>query len=330
MNETANPTEPSAGQPAVADGHGDALSFVHFTDPHLTSPAGAGAVALANKRVLGYLSWRRRRRFIHQREVLAALVADVQARSPGQIAVTGDLTQVGLPAECEDALAWLSSLAPPERVSLVPGNHDRYVAADWSRTIGRWHAFMASDDDSVRIANCTGGRHGFPTLRVRGPVAFIGLSSACASPPLMATGRLGRRQRVAFAELLTETAARGLFRVVLIHHPPVPGSYKWRKRLTDGGELVEVLSEHGAGLVLHGHTHRLMVNSVTGPDGQAIPVVGLSSASAAGSAPERHARYSLWTVQRHRGAHTLSHAARVYEPSSGAFADDDWDPLSAI
>jgi 3',5'-cyclic AMP phosphodiesterase CpdA len=329
MNETANPTAPPAGQAAVADDHDDTLSFVHLTDPHLTSPAGAGAAALANKRMLGYLSWRRRRRFIHQREVLTALVADIQAHSPGQIAVTGDLTQVGLPAECEDALAWLESLAPPERISLVPGNHDRYVAADWSRTIGRWHEFMASDNDALQIASCTGGRHGFPTLRVRGPVAFIGLSSACATPPFMATGRLGRRQRVAFAELLTETAARDLFRVVLIHHPPVPGSYKWRKRLTDGGELVDVLREHGAGLVLHGHTHRLMVNGVTGPDGRSIPVVGLSSASAAGSAPDRHARYSLWTVRRREGAHTLSHAARVYDPSSGTFADDDWNPLLA-
>ena len=78
---------------------------------------------------------------------------------------------------------------------------------------------MASDDASVQVASCSGGRHGFPTLRVRGPVAFIGLSSACASPPLMATGRVGRRQRVAFAELLTETAARGLFRVSLLYLP---------------------------------------------------------------------------------------------------------------
>ena len=317
MSMPAHHTDPSATE--------DALTFAHLTDPHLTSPEGAGFAALANKRFLGYLSWRRRRRFLHRPEVLAALVDDLRTSGATQIALTGDLTQVGLPAECGQALHWLEQLAPPERVSLVPGNHDRYVAASWPATIGRWAPFMASDPPPPP----TDGE-GFPTLRIRGPVAFIGLSSARASAPLMATGWLGRRQRAAFARQLAETGRRGLFRVILIHHPPIPGSYKWRKRLTDGAAMIELLAEHGAGLVLHGHTHRLLVNRLEGPGGRAIPVVGLSSASAPGTSPSRAARYSLWTVTRRGNGAELSHAGRVYDQSSGTFRDDDWDPLAML
>jgi 3',5'-cyclic AMP phosphodiesterase CpdA len=316
MTRTATHTDPPGAE--------ESLTFAHLTDPHLTTPDGASFAALANKRLLGYLSWRRRRRFLHRPEVLAALVEDLRGIGPDQIAVTGDLTQVGLPAECEHALRWLEGLAPPERVSLVPGNHDRYVAAPWAETIGRWGPYLASDP----AAPPTDGE-GFPALHVRGPVAFIGLSSARASAPLMATGWLGRRQREAFERLLVETAGRGLFRVVLIHHPPVPGSYKWRKRLTDGQIVTDLLARHGAGLVLHGHTHRLTVNRVPGPDGEAIPVVGLSSASAPGSCPERAARYSLWTVTRRDGRCALDYAGRVFDPASGRFRDDDWNPLAA-
>lgn len=314
------PEPPSEQTPAA-----ETLSFAHLTDPHLTSPEGASAVALANKRLLGYLSWRRRRRFLHRPDVLAALVSDLQASGADQIALTGDLTQVGLPAECDSALGWLRGLAAPERVSVVPGNHDRYVAADWGTTIGRWTPFMAGDGHGPP----TDGEV-FPALRVRGPVAFIGLSSARASAPLMATGWLGRRQREAFDRILARTGEQGLFRVVLIHHPPVPGSYKWRKRLTDGAAVARILRERGAGLVLHGHTHRLMVNRLEGPGGEAIPVVGLSSASAPGTSRERAARYSLWTVRRDARGLSLAHAARVYDSASGRFRDDDWDPLAAV
>src|SRR6516162_9253529 len=67
------------------------------------------------------------------------------------------------------------------------------------------------------------GGAAFPFLRVRGEIAIVGLSSAVPTGPLMATGRLGKAQLEAFAELLRETGAKGLARVVLIHHPPIAG-----------------------------------------------------------------------------------------------------------
>jgi 3',5'-cyclic AMP phosphodiesterase CpdA len=320
----APPDDATSNYPHRNGGDGKTLTFAHLTDPHLTFPEGAPTRELLNKRMLSYLSWRRRRRFIHDPDVLAGLVSDLNEQGADHLAITGDLTQLGLPRECRAARSWLDALAPPERISLVPGNHDRLVAADWDDTVGLWDDYLFPDgagDGPIR---------GFPTLRIRGPVAFIGLSSACPTPPFLATGRVGSDQRERFARILDSTGRSGLCRVVLIHHPPAPGVCKWRKRLVDGGAVAQIIARHGAELVLHGHTHRITRHALECLDGQETPIVGLSSASARGQENGRHARYSLWSVSVSPGSFELSHRGRVYDPAEGVFRDDPrWDPLRA-
>lgn len=304
------------------------LTFAHFTDAHLTSPEGAAVGDLMNKRILGALSWRRRRQHIHRPSVLASLVADLGEQGPGHVAITGDLTQIGLPSECRAARAWLDQFAPPAGVSLVPGNHDRYAAAGWEATVGLWEPYAATDETGRALAQAAGTPEGsdFPALRIRGPVAFIGVSSSVVSPWFMATGRVGEAQRNSLAGILEHTGRAGLFRVLLIHHTPVPGGDKWRKRLTDADDVSGLIARHGAELVLHGHTHRLQTDRLPGPGGCSVPVVGLSSASADDPRPGREARYSLWKVERTGDGHRLTHRSRVYR--DGAFAEStDWEPL---
>ncbi|MGD8482171.1 MAG: metallophosphoesterase [Gammaproteobacteria bacterium] len=303
---------------------GHSLTFAHITDAHLTSPRGARWQELLNKRLLSYLSWRRHRRQVHDSGVLAALMADLKGSGVDHVAITGDLTHLGLSQECREALEWLTALADPKRISLIPGNHDRLVDAAWADTVGLWRSFMVSEQPEARPD------HDFPALRIRGPVAFIGLSSAVPTAPFLATGKLGQRQREELGRLLTRTGLQRLFRVVLIHHPPVPQAYKWRKRLVDCEAVSAVIRKAGAELVLHGHTHRLTRNVLTSADGAAIPVVGLASASSRESARERAARYSIWSV--HRGADgvfSLSHRSRRYDARSGEIREcDDWNPLA--
>lgn len=82
---------------------------------------------------------------------------------------------------------------------------------------------------------------------------------------------------------------------MLIHHPPVPGSIKWRKRLTDSGELAALVAECGVELVLHGHDHRATLDWFDTPAGRA-PVIGVRSASALGGRPGRRAQYHLYRI----------------------------------
>ena len=289
--------------------------FAQLSDPHLSSLHHVRPQDLLNKRALGYLSWRRKRRFEHRREVLDALTRDLADTPIDQLLVTGDLTHIGLPQEFAEARAWLQSLGEPSHVALIPGNHDACVKAGWNDTFGLWRDYMASDDDRADSAAAVD----FPSLRVRGQLAFIGLSTACPTPPLMATGTLGAAQLARLPALLETTAAAGLFRVVYLHHSPLPGHEKWRKRLTDAPEILALLQEHGAELVLHGHGHRAQYSEVSTRAGT-LPVIAAPSASALGLHGADVARYNLYQVAHSEGGWTLDIDARRYQPASAAFA----------
>src|SRR3546814_4239757 len=70
-----------------------------------------------------------------------------------------------------------------------------------------------------------------------------------------------------------------LFRIVLIHHPITDDACAERKHLSDRLLVRGVLGRAGAELVLHGHTHKTLMQSIAGPTGL-IPVLGAQSASA--------------------------------------------------
>ena len=297
----------------------DSLFFAQVSDPHLTSLEQVDWHDLVNKRVLGYLSWRKRRRNEHRSEVLDALREDLQQVSPEHIAVTGDLTHIGLPAEFLEARAWLEALGEPHKVTVVPGNHDAYIATGWDDSLAHWREYLESDDPTAGSSGAP-AEGAFPSLRIRGPVALIGLSTARPSAPFMATGSLGGRQLQRLGELLEGTGRQGLFRVVLLHHPPVPGEEKWRKRLTDAGRLCEVIAEQGAELVLHGHQHRPVQSHIEIP-GTHVPVFGIPSASSIGPHPGRVAQYHLYKVKRADDRWLLDVAVRAWQADTGVFAE---------
>ena len=297
----------------------DSFFFAQVSDPHLTSLEQVQWPDLVNKRVLGYLSWRKRRRNEHRSEVLDALRADLEQTSPEHIAVTGDLTHIGLPEEFRQARGWLETLGEPYRVTVVPGNHDAYIATGWDDSYAHWREYLESDDPTA-IDPAAPEQGPFPSLRIRGPVALIGLSTATPSLPFMATGSLGDRQLQRLGELLEGTGQQGLFRVVLLHHPPVPGEEKWRKRLTDAGRFCDVIAAQGAELVLHGHQHRTLHSQIEIP-GTHVPVFGIPSASAIGLRPGREAQYHLYTVRRADEGWLLDVAVRAYQAGTGHFAE---------
>jgi 3',5'-cyclic AMP phosphodiesterase CpdA len=294
------------------------LTFAQLSDPHLSCPAPVRAGDLLGKRALSYLSWRLVRRRRHRPEVLAALVQDLRTARPDHVVVTGDLTHLGLPHEFEQARRWLDALGPATALSIVPGNHDAFARSAWEQTLGRWAPFFSSDPDDRGEA---GAASAFPSVRVRGPAVFVGLSTARPSAPLLAVGEVGRPQLDALARVLADARRRGLVRVVLLHHPPLAGSTGWRKRLVDGARLRAVLETEGVELVLHGHTHRASVDSLATSTGSAA-VVGVSSASARGPGLERLARYHLYRLEGDGERRQIWLSTRIYEPLTGCFGPD--------
>ena len=266
------------------------FSLAHLSDPHIGPIATPRLRELLNKRGLGLINWYRKRHRHHHADVLNAVVKDMQAQSPDHIAVTGDLVNISLDTEFAGAARWLMSVGTPEHVTLVPGNHDAYIrrASGWAAQ--HWGEFMRGDDGAD-----------FPFVRRRGPLAIIGLTTSLPTGPFMATGHLGGEQLARLAEILIALARERLFRVVLIHHPPMPNRRHYMKRLIDGPMFRALIAEHGAELVLHGHNHEQQLMWLDGPKGR-IPAVGVPSASAIVSDHDEPAAYNLYAIDGGPGA----------------------------
>ncbi len=293
------------------------FTIAQLSDPHLSSLDGVSIRDLFNKRMLGYLSWYFNRRLRYRPEILAALVKDIKLQSPDHILVTGDLTHIGLPHEFYQVKKWLDALGPPSAVTVVPGNHDAYIKSKYDEVLSVWDAYLASDP-AVKPKN--GETDYFPILRVRGRVAFIGLSTAISSPPFFAVGKIGWMQLKALEKMLIEMRTRGLFRVIFLHHPPIPGTVSWAKRLIDHGQFYSILKEHGAELVLHGHAHHSSINEMVS-SGVSIPTIGVAAASAISEEKGRVAQYHMYRVASQEGVWSVQLTVREYSHSSKRFVE---------
>ncbi|GGH28794.1 metallophosphoesterase [Alsobacter metallidurans] len=275
--------------------------LAHLSDPHLGPIPKPRLRELAGKRMTGYMNWRRGRDRIHDMGVMERLIADMKSFEPDHIACTGDLINIGLHGEFQVAREFLEDLGAPDKVSFVPGNHDAYVRTtlrDIERFLSPW---MTSDN---------GKFEGFPYVRLVGPIAIVGLSSAVPTGPFVASGTLGREQREKVANVLAFLAQQPLARVVLIHHPPHRSGSLTGRGLTDASALEEILGQTGADLILHGHNHVTSVNRIAGPGGKPIPVVGVPSCSAIRGALTHRAGYHLFDIDLTESGPTITGRTR--------------------
>ncbi|MCA3626324.1 MAG: metallophosphoesterase [Methylobacterium sp.] len=269
------------------------LLLAHLSDPHIGPLPAMPFRAMANKRLTGVLNWHRARATIHSMAVLEAIIADIRQHKPDHIALTGDLVNVGYPPEFPVAARMVETLGSGTDVSVIPGNHDAYVRGSLPAMDEVFAPFMCSDGDQSPRKKPLAER--FPYLRVRHHVAFIGVNTGVPTVPFFATGTMGAEQGDKLGRLLEETGRQRLFRVVMLHHPPVTRGVKFGRGLTDALRFEQVLGRHGAELVLHGHNHHFSVQRIAGPRVQ-IPVVGVGSASAVPGTVQHLAEYNLMRI----------------------------------
>ena len=215
----------AVAQATEADLAMTAFTLAHLSDPHLPPMPAARLRDLAGKRALGYLNWTRNRHKYHRRDVLDALVADMQAQRAGPHRGHRRSRQSGAGGGVHAG----AGLAGKRRRAGSRHRHPRQ-----SRRLCSRHAASLCRqlrDDYLRGDDGGRWRRTFPFLRRRGPLALIGVSSAVPTPPLMATGWLGRSQLDALERMLAELSAEQAFRVLLVHHPLRSDSRI--KRLTD-------------------------------------------------------------------------------------------------
>ena len=221
----------------------------------------------------------------------------MKAKVPDHIAVTGDLVNIALPLEIAGARTWLEEIGPPDLVSVVPGNHDAYVPGAVRKARTAWWPYMCADDASTVPSGNQRSEATFPYVRRRGDIALIGITTGRASAPWFATGRVGSDQSMRLRTILEELGKEGLFRIVMLHHPPFRHATKWHKRLSDASRVRAVVKRAGAELILHGHTHIDSFEDIAGPHGP-VPVIGVPSATSAPGGKHPAARYNLFSIDK--------------------------------
>lgn len=266
------------------------MKIAHISDLHLTSLDNIAWTELLNKRILGYLSWQHKRRHTHKREILDKLLEFIRQDRPDLLTITGDLTHIGTAQEYTQVQEWLNSAAKDFNILLVPGNHDCYAAASNEYTLDTWKQFYPDTAGYNSHDN-------FPSVLIENNIALIGINTALPTAPFLATGKIGEQQLNRLIELLDKTKSQGLFRLLMLHHGPVPGTYKKRKRLVDEDKFVQVIKKHGAELILHGHGHESVENFIdTGMN--KIPTLGVPSASALATHKHPGAGYNLYDIEQ--------------------------------
>ncbi len=269
------------------------MLIAHISDLHFFDDTPIPAARLFNKRFSGWANLKLRRGHHHKNEILESVLASVVDAKPDHIIVTGDLTNLALESEFKAIRELFGRFfgADTDKISVIPGNHDVYTRGAMRE--GRFDAFFGdyATTDLPELGTP-------PFVRLRGPVAIIGLTSALPRMPFSAAGELGAEQRGQLLRALEHKEVRSRMPVVLMHHPPhAPASAKraLMESLRDANLVSGVLAHAKKGIVAHGHLHRRIRYELAPTPGEIISF-GATSASLEHENVDRHAGFNAYEV----------------------------------
>jgi 3',5'-cyclic AMP phosphodiesterase CpdA len=281
--------------------------LAHISDLHLGPIPKVRFHELVSKRITGYVNWQQHRKLFHQKIILDRIMSHIQEQNCDHLAITGDLVNLATKAEISEAKKWLGIHCQPQTTSLVPGNHDAYVPGAFRTAMKAWAPWIASDTPNTDRT--------FPYMQVRGPLAIIGLSTSNATMPFRATGRFSKQQAEHAKKLLIQAKEKGLFRIILIHHPPYHKATITMKRMAGIDHFQSMIEDCGAELVLHGHTH-LNTRFDVEYNGQTTPIIGIASASQAAGDKKPIAGFNIFEIDGKQGAWHCEHKRMALDPTT--------------
>lgn len=300
------------------------MRIAHLSDLHVLSFEGVGKHRFLNKRLTGYANLRFKRNHAHRRHYVEAIAREIARSKIDHVVVTGDLTNLALEPEFQavrDLLERDLGLAPKD-VSVVPGNHDLYTGgAMRARRFTQFFAEYIESDLPELAAKTKLGP--FPFVRLRGPCAIIGLTTAVPRPPFVASGSIGKLQLEAFGKILGNVEVRKRTPVVLIHHP-LHNPRSKLKTMLEGLTDADVLAAHlhravtADGLVLHGHLHRRQSKDLSVARA-GIKVIGATSASLHHENVDKMAGFNVYEIEDDGRVSEIM--ARVFDAEKDSFSN---------
>jgi 3',5'-cyclic AMP phosphodiesterase CpdA len=296
------------------------MRIAHFSDLHILDLGGVSPHRFLNKRMTGYATLRLKRGHIHHPRFVRAIAQEIRRSRADHVVITGDLTNLALDEEFAAARRLLDDELglPASDVSIVPGNHDIYTrgALRAKRFVKYFGQNMTSDLPELGVEIPLGR---FPFVRLRGPVAIIGLTSAVPRLPLLAAGRIGKPQAGALVRILAHPEVKKRTPVVLMHHPahnPASRVKRLLRGLEDAALLWTSIQDVPRGLVLHGHLHERILRNMDTSAGQMLSV-GATSASLEHTHEGKMAGFNLYEITDTGAVGRIE--AHVLNPRGDAF-----------
>jgi Icc protein len=223
------------------------FDLAHVTDLHLVE-SNYRARGPGDLQRLYFLS-AGRRIDAEARSARALLALRAAGRNAAHVVVTGDLTEDGTPAQFE-LLAELLERAglAPERVTLVPGNHDRYTQPDaYEQALcGPLRAYAAS--------SCAGR-----VIELGREAWLLPVSTSIPQSVLRSAGRLSDADLERIQQLAKDARRARKLALVAQHHPPHgfgSAAWNWIDGMLNAAVGRALLGAHSKLHILHGHTHK--------------------------------------------------------------------------
>lgn len=225
--------------------------IAHLSDVHLLEHAPSWRVPWLALRTR-FLSFGRRLDPNGREQKLRRALRCAVNAGADHFVFSGDLTEVGTMPQFERFAEVLhDSGIAPERITLVPGNHDSYTDPNaWSRAIeGPLAAFgRTSARDRTDVVEAAG-------------VMLLPINVTVHQPVTRSAGELADRDADRIERLLADARFRGRPVVVVQHHPPMPHrmrAWQWIDGLRGWPRLMRLFAQHPALQLLHGHQHRVV------------------------------------------------------------------------
>jgi predicted MPP superfamily phosphohydrolase len=221
--------------------------IAHFSDLHMLArrpgKTRLGVRILSFGRPLDLLA--------RVRKVKMALDAARRACAD-HIVVSGDLTESGSMDEFESLAEVLDGEINPDRITLVPGNHDAYESKDaWKKAL----------EGPLRAYARTSATEPGKMLELEG-LSLLPLDVTCHQPITRSAGHLEDDAADVVARRLHDSKSPV---AIVQHHPPFAhamGAWQWVDGLRGHKRLMAMLEAHPEAHVLHGHLHHVVDRGV--------------------------------------------------------------------
>ncbi len=204
--------------------------------------------------------------------------------------LSGDLTEIGAPGEYETLAEILhDSGIAPDRMTLVPGNHDLYSSAEaWKWALqGPLAAFArnsAQEPGKVKVVDVAG-------------VSLLPVDATFHQPVTRSAGWLPNEALDAIEHRAKDRAFADRPLVVVQHHPPFvrkTSALHWIDGLVGANRMMGMLESFRHLWVLHGHLHHIVDRALS------CGLARIRGATAAVDDKDGEARVRIYDVRERR------------------------------